>query len=89
MRHLAAAPPVDLTYDGGLKYRSVANRRSRTDVVPGLPFTLGVSTSSGQAILDPVMVSLLPDTVTVVYVVGDIETGTLRTLLHAYVTEPR
>ncbi len=89
VRHLAHAPAIQLRYDGGLKHRSVASGQTRKSVVPALPFELGVYAQTSeelQPILDPVMVSLAANTVTVVYVIGSNDDGTLTTLSHAYRT---
>ncbi len=85
VRHLANGPAVSVHYDGGVAYADVKPGQSRRNVVPALPFDISVSSPGGQ-VLDPVRVSLAMNTVTVVYIVGDVDEGTLRVMFHAYRT---
>ncbi len=89
VRHLASAPVITMSYDGGPVFRDIKPGRSRRAVVPALPFDIKITTDvDGVAVpvLDPVRVSLVKNTVTVVYVVGDFDAGTARAVFHAYRT---
>lgn len=91
VRHLAKAPNISMSYDGGPVFRDIKPGRSRRAVVPALPFEINITaetTDGNVSVLAPSTVTLGKNTVTVVYVVGDFEAGTARVVFHAYRTPP-
>lgn len=80
-RHVAAAPAVDILFTGEPQFTSLTNGVDAAVEVPAGDYSLTVAAEgSVDSLIDPVEVSIEPDTVTTVYVYGSLEDATLGVL---------
>jgi hypothetical protein len=82
--HTAAAPPADIRVNGKVLFSNVANGEALSVVVPAGPYSVDIvpAATDGAAILGPVELSLKPGTLTKVYAIGSVATGTMDAVVH-------
>jgi hypothetical protein len=82
--HVAAAPPADIRVNGDVLFSNVASGETLTVVVPPKTYTVDIvpAATSGQAILGPVSLTLRAGTLTKVYAIGNVRTGSMDAIVH-------
>lgn len=88
-RHVAAAPAVDILFSGEPQFTSLTNGVDAAVEVPAGDYSLTVAAEdSVDSLIDPLEVSIDPDTVTAVYVYGSLDDATLGVLTTTRAAEP-
>jgi Domain of unknown function (DUF4397) len=82
--HVAAAPPADIKVDGDTLFSNVAAGEALTVVVPARTYTVEIvpAATAGQPILGPVKLKLKKGTLTRVFAIGSVSTGTMDAVVH-------
>lgn len=82
VRHIAAAPAVDVLANGETLFGNVTNGAAATSRVPAQPYSVAVTlASNGDPVLGPEVVAVSRPFNTIVYVWGSAADGTLETTL--------
>jgi hypothetical protein len=83
--HTAAAPPADITVDGKVLFSNVANSEALSVVVPAGTYTVAIvpAATRGDPILGPVDLPIAAGTLTRVFAIGDVRSGTMDAVVHA------
>ena len=80
VRHIAAAPAVDVLANGETLFGNVTNGGAATSRVPAQPYSIAVTlASNGDPVLGPEVVAVSRPFNTIVYVWGSAADGTLAT----------
>jgi hypothetical protein len=82
--HVAAAPPADIKVNGDVLFSNVASGDTLTVVVPSGTYKVEIvpAATSGNAILGPVSLPLKKGTLTRVYAIGNVSTGSMDAIVH-------
>lgn len=82
--HVAAAPPADIKVDGDTLFSNVASGEALTLTVPARTYTVEVvpAATGGEPILGPLPVKLRKGTLTRVFAIGNVTTGTMAAVVH-------
>lgn len=82
--HVAAAPPADIRVDGKVLFSNVANGEGLTLVVPAKTYSVDIvpTATAGAAILGPVSLKVASGTLTRVFAIGAVSTGTMDAVVH-------
>jgi Domain of unknown function (DUF4397) len=83
--HVAAAPPADIRVNGDVLFSNVANGEALTEVVPSGSYKVGIvpAGTNGKAILGPVTLPLKKGTLTRVFAIGNVTTGSMDAIVHS------
>jgi hypothetical protein len=83
--HTAAAPPADIRVDGQVLFSNVASGDTLTEVVPAATYKVAIvpAATDGQAILGPVRLRLKQATLTRVFAIGNVATGSMDAVVHS------
>jgi hypothetical protein len=83
--HVAAAPPADIRVNGDVLFSNVANGETLTVVVPAGTYKVDVvpAATDGKAILGPVDLPLKKGTLTRVFAIGNVTTGSMDAVVHS------
>jgi hypothetical protein len=83
--HTAAAPPADIRVNGDVLFSNVANGETLTVVVPAGTYKVDIvpAATDGKAILGPVDLSLKKGTLTRVFAIGNVTTGSMDAVVHS------
>jgi hypothetical protein len=83
--HVAAAPPADIRVNGDVLFSNVANGEALTVVVPAGTYQVGIlpAGTDGKAILGPVSLPLKKGTLTRVFAIGNVTTGSMDAIVHS------
>lgn len=83
--HTAAAPPADIRVNGDVLFSNVANGETLTVVVPAAMYKVDIvpAATDGTAILGPVDLSLKKGTLTRVFAIGNVATGSMDAVVHS------
>jgi hypothetical protein len=83
--HTAAAPPADIRVNGDVLFSNVANGEALTVVVPAATYQVDIvpAATDGSAILGPVSLSLKKGTLTRVFAIGNVTTGSMDAVVHS------
>jgi hypothetical protein len=83
--HTAAAPPADIRVNGDVLFSNVANGETLTTVVPAGKYTVDIvpAATDGDAILGPVDLTLKKGTLTRVFAIGNVATGSMDAIVHS------
>ena len=82
--HVAAAPPADIRVNGDVLFSNVASGETLTVVVPSATYKVDIvpAATKGKAILGPVDLTLKKGTLTRVYAIGNVTTGSMDAVVH-------
>jgi hypothetical protein len=82
--HTAAAPPADIRVNGDVLFSNVANGETLTVTVPSGAYQVDIvpAVTAGPAILGPVDLVLKKGTLTRVFAIGNVTTGSMDAVLH-------
>lgn len=82
--HVAAAPPADIRVNGDVLFSNVANGETLTVIVPAGTYKVDIvpAATKGAAILGPVNLPLKKGTLTRVYAIGNVATGSMDAIVH-------
>lgn len=82
--HTAAAPPADIRVNGEVLFSNVANGETLTVVVPAGTYEVDIvpAATDGKAILGPVDLPLKKGTLTRVFAIGNVTTGSMDAVVH-------
>jgi hypothetical protein len=82
--HAAAAPPADIRVDGKVLFSNVANGEGLTLVVPAKTYSVDIvpTATAGAPILGPVSLPVKAGTLTRVFAIGSVSTGTMDAVVH-------
>jgi uncharacterized protein DUF4397 len=83
--HTAAAPPADIRVNGDVLFSNVANGETLTVVVPADTYKVDIvpAATEGKAILGPVDLTLKKGTLTRVFAIGNVTTGSMDAVVHS------
>jgi hypothetical protein len=83
--HTAAAPPADIRVNGDVLFSNVANGETLTVVVPAGTYSVDIvpAATEGKAILGPVDLALKKATLTRVFAIGNVTTGSMDAVVHS------
>lgn len=83
--HTAAAPPADIRVNGDVLFSNVANGETLTVTVPAGTYQLDVvpAATEGKAIFGPVDLTLKKGTLTRVFAIGNVTTGSMDAVVHS------
>jgi hypothetical protein len=83
--HTAAAPPADIRVNGDVLFSNVANGETLTVVVPAGTYKVDIvpAATEGKAILGPVDLTLKKGTLTRVFAIGNVTTGSMDAVVHS------
>lgn len=83
--HTAAAPPADIRVNGDVLFSNVANGEALTVVVPAAKYQVDIvpAATDGTAILGPVSLTLKKGTLTRVFAIGNVTTGSMDAVVHS------
>ena len=83
--HTAAAPPADIRVNGDVLFSNVANGETLTVVVPAGTYKVDIvpAATEGKAILGPVDLALKKGTLTRVFAIGNVTTGSMDAVVHS------
>jgi hypothetical protein len=83
--HTAAAPPADIRVNGDVLFSNVANGEALTLVVPAATYRVDIvpAATDGAAILGPVELALKKGTLTRVFAIGNVATGSMDAVVHS------
>ena len=83
--HVAAAPPADILVNGDVLFSDVASGEALTVVVPASSYTVEIvpAATNGAAILGPVHLTLKKATLTRVFAIGSVATGSMDAIVHS------
>lgn len=85
VRHLAAAPPVDILAGGSPVISNLSNPNQAQVVVPGGTYPIAVAPAgSTTPVFGPVDLTFNPGTTTIVYAVGSLAGGTFTPLVQTF-----
>lgn len=82
--HVAAAPPADIRVDGKVLFSNVANGEGLTLVVPAKTYSVDIvpTATAGDPILGPVSLKVQAGTLTRVFAIGEVSSGTMDAVVH-------
>ncbi len=82
--HVAAAPPADIRVNGDVLFSNVANGETLTVIVPAATYKVDIvpAATKGAAILGPVNLTLKKGTLTRVFAIGNVTTGSMDAVVH-------
>jgi hypothetical protein len=82
--HVAAAPPADIRVNGDVLFSNVANGETLTVIVPAATYKVDIvpAATQGKAILGPVSLTLKKGTLTRVFAIGNVTTGSMDAVVH-------
>jgi hypothetical protein len=83
--HTAAAPPADIRVNGDVLFSNVANGETLTVVVPAGTYKVDIvpAATEGKAILGPVDLPLKQGTLTRVFAIGNVTSGSMDAVVHS------
>jgi hypothetical protein len=82
--HTAAAPPADIRVDGKVLFSNVASGEALTLVVPAVTYSVDIvpTAADSPVILGPLSLKPKSGTLTRVFAVGDVKSGSMDAVVH-------